>query len=357
VPDAIQLLDPALLWLLVVPAALVAGWVWQLARHRAVVRACTGSRTLPDRERLPAVGELGHWLCVLLALTCVILALARPQARVALIQGAGLDLVILQDGSTSMRVTDVAPDRWRRSTAWLRTCAEPPGLSRERVALALFTYRPAPQVRLTRDPNAFFFFLDYLKDEPPFRLEDDTSWDTNIEEGIYWGVRMLELNEELYGRRRSAEAFIVVSDGQDWSEEVGRSIALARARGARIYVVGVGTTAGGLIPDLPPRPYQEAHTPIHSSLDRRSLRAIAAAGGGQYHELDTARDDEIALAILTDVQRRAQSFQREEVFTDLYWPLLVAAAGFVGLGAALVRERARLWWQLGIAVGVVALLV
>ena len=61
--------------------------------------------------------------------------------------------------------------------------------SRERVALALFASRAAPQVRLTSDPNALFFFLDHLRREPPFRLRDDTSWDTNIEHGLTWAVR------------------------------------------------------------------------------------------------------------------------------------------------------------------------
>ena len=280
--------------------------------------------------------------------------MARPQARVNLVQSAGIDFVILQDGSTSMRVSDVAPDRWQRATRWLRTFAETLSWDRERVALALFAFRPAPQVRLTNDPNAFFFFLDHLRDEPPFRLEDDTSWDTNIQDGVFWGVRMLELDEELYGPRRSAKAFIVVSDGQDWSEGVETSIAMAREREARIYVIGVGTSAGGLIPDLPPQPYQTAPPPIHSTLDRRSLRAIATAGGGQYYELGTEPDETIALKILTDVQRRAQSFQRQEVFADLYWPLLASAAALLGVAIVLVREPTRLWWQIAVLGGSVA---
>ena len=355
-PESVRLLDPIYLWLLVCPGALLIVWAWQFSRRRADARRYAESRTLPTRERYPFAGELSFWLCVIVALTLVVGALARPQARVNLVQSAGIDFVVLQDGSTSMRVTDVTPDRWQRSTAWLRTFAETLSWTNERVALALFAYRPAPQVRLTSDPNAFFFFLDHLQEAPPFRLEDDTSWDTNIQEGLYWGVRMLDLDEELYGRRRSAKAFVVVSDGQDWSEGVDTSIALVRERGARLYVVGVGTTAGGLIPDLPPQQFRESHPPIHSTLDRRSLRAIAEAGGGQYYELGTERDDVIALKILSDVQQHAQVFQREEVFTDLYWWLLASAAGFICLGTLLVKERTRLWWQLAVGMGLLGLL-
>tara|TARA_Y100000758_G_scaffold286980_1_gene238068 strand:- start:46 stop:762 length:717 start_codon:yes stop_codon:yes gene_type:complete len=227
----------------------------------------------------------------------------------------------------------------------------------QRIALALFAHRAAPQVRLTKDPNALFFFLDHLGDEPPFRLEADTSWDTNIEESLYWGVKMFERDEELYGVRLSSKAFIVISDGQDWSGEVEEALKLARMHDIRVYVVGVGSTAGGFIPQLPTSVYAEPEEPIHSALDRRSLGAIAEAGGGEYYELGVDSDQDIALRIITDVQRRAQATQREETFTELYWFFLATAAGLVCFGTVFVAERTQLWWQVTAAVGLIVWLL
>ena len=352
----IRFLEPLYLWLLGGPTILLVVWVWQLARRRTAARLLRAARTLPVREHYPYAGGLSFWLCLLLAVTFVTLALARPQALVTRVQRSSVDFVVLQDGSTSMRVTDVVPDRWQRSTAWLRTFAEVLSWTDERVALALFAYRPAPQIRLTRDPNAFFFFLDHLGDEPPFRLEDDTSWDTNIEDGIAWGVKMIEKDAELYGRRQSAKAFIVISDGQAWSGEVSTALELARSREIRVYVVGVGTTAGGIIPDVAPGRYERRPPPIHSVLDRRSLRAIAEAGGGQYYELGAEPDQVLALRILSDAQRFAEQTQRDEVFADLYWALLVIAAGWVAIGTMLLKERVQLVWQVVTAGGLVLML-
>ncbi len=115
-----------------------------------------GGAPVPQRPRL--AGGLAFWLAVNVAAALAIVALARPQALASITETAGVDFVVLQDGSTSMRVADVAPDRWQRSVAWIRTFAEVLGWRRERVALALFAHRAAPQVRLTRDPNALFFF-------------------------------------------------------------------------------------------------------------------------------------------------------------------------------------------------------
>ena len=278
---ALQFQEPLFLWLLLLPSGLGLLWLWQLARRRRDARAARRGRTTPVPERFALAGGLSFWLCLLLAVGALTLALARPQALVPVTRSAGADFIILQDGSASMRVSDVPPDRWQRSVAWIRTFTELLGWQDQRVALALFAHRAAPQVRLTRDPNALFFFLDHLGDEPPFRLEDDTSWDTNIEEGIYWGVQMFERDAQLHGERPSAKAFVVLSDGQAWSGEVDDALQLARDRRIRVYTVGVGTTAGGLIPQLPRRPLRRPpRPPIHSALDRQSLRAIAQAGDG-----------------------------------------------------------------------------
>ena len=353
----ISFLDPTFLWLLALPGLALLAWLQQLLKRRRDIRRYAANRVLPVTERYSLTGELAFWLCATAALACLILSLARPQALVSRVRSAGIDFVVLQDGSTSMRVTDVSPDRWQRSTAWLRTFAETLSWTDQRLALALFAFRPAPQVRLTSDPNAFFFFLDHLGDAPPFRLEDDTSWDTNIEEGIFWGVKMIDVDEELYGRRHTAKAFIVVSDGQAWSGEVGEALELARGRGIRVYVVGVGTSAGGLIPDVPPRRYQPVPPPIHSSLDRRSLRAIAEAGGGRYFELGTQSDQIVALEILADAQQYAQRVHRDDVMEDLYWVLLAAAAGFVVLGTSLLRHPFQLWCQLACGASVLAVML
>lgn len=347
----LRFLDPVYLWLLLLPAGLLAAWIWQLVRRRADARRYRERRTVPVPERHAFAGGLSFWLCVIASSALVTVALARPQALVSVVQSAGVDFVVLQDGSTSMRVDDVAPDRWQRSMAWLRTFAEVLSWRHERVALALFAHRAAPQVRLTSDPNAFYFFLDHLSGASPFRLRDDTSWDTNIEDGIYWGVKMIDRDEELYGRRLNARAFVILSDGQSWSGEVARALAHAQDRDIRVYVVGVGTTGGGFIPQPPAGRYEELEPRIHSVLDRQSLRAIAQAGGGAYFELGSESDPVIALKIVTDVMRSARgTLQRQEEFAELYWWLLVAAAFVIGLGTLLIKERTQLWWQLAVAV-------
>ena len=344
--NTVRFAEPQYLWLLIAPAALLVVWVWQLAARRRDARRFRQHRRLPVRERFPIFGGLMFWFCLILASALTIVALARPTAEVSVLRTAGVDLVILQDGSASMRTRDVPGDRWQRSIRFLRTLGESLGWRDDRIAMALFAHIAAPQVRLTKDPNTFFFFLDHLNLESPFRLEDDTTWDTNIELGIAWGLRLIEKDEELYGKNPNAKAFVLISDGQAWSGQVARALQVSRQRGLPVYVVGVGTSSGGLIPAPPPKtPNTPPEPPIRSTLDRTSLAMIANAGGGEYLELDREGDREIANHIIDAARRRSGSRGLQAGTEELYWRLLAAAAVVLAIGLVFMQERAELLLQ------------
>ena len=182
-------------------------------------------------QRFGLFGGLLFWLCLILATASAILALARPHARISLVRTAGIDLVILQDGSTSMRVTDVTGNRWQRSMRFLRQLGEAISWKDDRLAMALFARIATPQVRLTKDPNTYFFFLDHLSEESPFRLEDDTSWDTNMELGDLLGAQA-----DRQGRGDPRQ----VAERQGVRADLGRPVVERRGR----EVAGAGEGEG-----------------------------------------------------------------------------------------------------------------
>jgi Ca-activated chloride channel family protein len=342
----VQFASPQALWLLALPAGLLGLWVWRVVKYRRDVRLFRKRRQLPVRERAPFVGGLLFWLSAIAATACTILAVARPIARVSLLRSAGVDVIVLQDGSASMHVADVNGTRWQRSITFLRVLAESLQWRDDRIAMALFAHIAAPQIRLTRDPNTFFFFLDHLDRESPFPLSDDTTWDTNTEAGIYWGLRLLEKDEEIQGKSPNGKVFVLISDGQTWSGQVANALRVARARAIPIFVVGVGTALGGPIPEPPRKPGLPPPLfppkPVHSSLDRQSLLSIASSGGGQYFELDRDDDRGISNQIIDAGRRRAGSKGLEYGTQDLYWQFLFAAAVLIGVAVLFLRERLEL---------------
>jgi Ca-activated chloride channel family protein len=354
--DANSFTTPLYLWLLVLPAALLVFWIWQFMLRRGDAGRLRRSRIQPLRERFSTFGDLGFWLCLLVAASLCIVALAGPRAHIATVRNASADIVILQDGSASMYVKDVEPDRWRRSIRFLRTFAGALSWKGDRVALALFAHLCSPQVRLTKDPNALFFFLDHLGDKSPFRLEDTPTWDTNIEEGIRWGLRIVEKDQELFGESGNPRAFVVVTDGQAWSGTVANALQQARSRDIPVYIVGVGTTSGGMIPQ-PTAPTTETFAPVHSVLDRPSLIQLAQAGGGEYFEIGQGSDRDVAFGLVSRLRQRAKKAQVVESFDELYWYFLVAAGVVLCVGTLLLRRRVELAWQAAAAAAIVLLMV
>jgi Ca-activated chloride channel homolog len=340
--ETLQFGEPLFLWLLAVPVLLVLLWARQLYLRRRDTARLSAGRQVPRRERFPIFGSALFWLSLIAATAFLIVALAQPRVVASFVRTGGADIVVLLDGSASMYVKDVEGNRWQRSVRFLRTLGDSLAWDNDRIALSLFAHIATPQVRLTRDPNTFFFFLDHLATSSPFRLEDDTTWDTNIGLGITWGLRIIEKDEQIRGKSQNAKLFVLISDGQSWSGTVQESIAGARARGVPVFVVGVGSDIGGEIPD-PKRTELDATPPIYSKLDRASLRAIANAGGGQYFELDRESDLDLANRLIDAARRRAASTQTEPVLQDVYWQFLAAAAICALAACFFLRDRTELW--------------
>jgi Ca-activated chloride channel homolog len=341
--------EPYFLWLLAFPATLFALWVYRLIRRRLDIARLSRGRIVPVRERFAVVGDLPFWLCLLLSSVFLIVALARPQGPATAVRQGAIDIVLLQDGSASMRVKDVTGDRWQRSVRFLRVLGDSLSWTNDRVALTLFAHIAAPQIRLTKDPNTYFFFLDHLDEAPPFRIDDETTWDTNLELGVYWGLRLIERDEELHGKNPNAKMFVLLSDGEAWSGEVAEALKQISTRRIPVYVVGVGTLAGGALPLF----HNEAgevvidpEVPTTSKLDRAGLQRIASATGGQYFELDRDGDRRIANQIIEAGRKMAPVLGATEQAEDLYWRFLAGAAIFPFIGLVFLRDRSELWLQL-----------
>jgi len=105
-----------------------------------------------------------------------------------------------------------------------------------------------------------------------------------------------------------------------------------------VFVVGVGTTAGGVIPDPFGRP------PLRSVLDRQSLAEIARIGGGQYFEIGREPDRVLASRIITSIRRRIPVTKEEESNEELYWRFLFAAAIVLCGGSLVLSRRVELAW-------------
>lgn len=355
------LAEPIYLWLLLLLGGLLLGWLARLVQRRIKVQRLIGARSVPLKEKFYFFGPWLFWFFVIMAAGCLVLALARPQKLMAVSQIGGVDLVIIQDGSASIWTKDVLPSRWERSVVWMNTLVETLAWNGDRVALTLFAHWAAPQIRFSKDPNVILFFLDHLRDHSPIPLGDNTAWDTNLQEGIYWALKVSAKDKETASATGNGLAFVVISDGQVWSGKVGEALAEVRKRNIPVHVIGVGTTAGGRIPYNPKETWEieqgKDFLNVHSAIDRASLQEVAREGGGKYFELNRESDRQIAMEIIRATRMRSANKKEEKVFADLYWYFLCAAAAILGMAVIAIREKIELWMLVIALCGIVAGLV
>jgi Ca-activated chloride channel family protein len=260
---------PDMLWLLVLVPAIVLLYLRLLARQRRASLqlaslVAAGDGAAPGPAALSALARHGPPLLMLLAITALILAVARPQAMIVL--PTRVDAIILAiDVSGSMRATDVKPNRLAAAQNAAKTfIAEQPGQVKIGVVSIAATASLAQSPTVKRDD--IIDAIDHL------HLQNGTALGSGLvialatmlpESGI-------DVEQVIFGRRPLARDFarqaaidnfkpvpagsntsaavVLVSDGEsNTGPELLAAAKIAAERGVRVYTVGIGTTHGAVL--------------------------------------------------------------------------------------------------------------
>jgi Ca-activated chloride channel family protein len=307
---------PVFLWsLLLVPAAGVLYLLAQRRRKRHVVRftnlellANLVPRTPGWRRHLPPV-------LLLMALSALLLGLARPQAKV-LVPREEANVVLVMDVSGSMEATDVSPDR-------LAAAQEAAGAFLDRlpedlrVGLVTFSEREQVLSPPTADHAVVSDALGSLQ----------AGGGTAMGDGL---LRATEISQLGVGRGNEADArgsggngqgvpaaVVLLSDGANTDGQTRPEEAAGRARslGVPVYTVALGTEEGTVegpsgreIP-VPP--------------DQETLRLVASETGGEFFASASEAD---LVSVYRDLGSSLGFVEEEREVT----------AAFAGVGAALI---------------------
>ena len=244
------------------------------------------------------------------------------------VRTAGKDLWLVVDVSRSMDAPDVAPSRLLRAQAELQTLVQ--RFPADRLGLVVFGGEAAVQCPLTYDQDAVQTFVNTLTTNllPP----GPTALRVPLE------LVLARLAPAAGGAGASrAPAVVVVSDGEDFGENLEPTLrALARS-GARVFAVGVGTAAGARLPLAGGRAVRDAAgRPVVSRLREAPLMQLAAQTGGQYVALNDRQNGFPALlADLRAVQGATEQVRTVAVADNHYRLPLGAALLLLALDVAL----------------------
>lgn len=323
-------LRPAdLFWVLAAPLfVLIGGW-GIVARRKALLRLVDRRhlpRFVPARSRGVALARLGLASAASLFLA---LALVGPVRGYSLreVERKGLDLVVCLDTSRSMLVEDLRPNRLERAKREILGLFE--RLQGDRVAVLAFAGDVRRVAPLTHDRHTLGNFVSTLSPR------DNLIGGTNLGAALEAALELFD------GRTGSHEAIVILTDGEDLEGQGLEVAQRAAERGIRVYLVGMGTTAGGKLSDGSSGfARDEAGQEVVLLLDESTLEQIAEVTGGAY--LSAARSalplEELYDKRMSQLEARALWAGRERIPHDRYqWPLVLAFVCMLIEGS--LRER------------------
>ncbi|MEP6942195.1 MAG: VWA domain-containing protein [Betaproteobacteria bacterium] len=295
-----------LLWLLLALPVLVGLYLLLLRRKQKRVLAYASLAGM--REGMGAAQRVRRHIppaLFLIALTLMVLAIARP-AAVVMLPSAHQTVILAMDVSGSMRATDVEPSRIAAAQAAARafvndlpsatrigvvsfaataSVVQPPSSNREDILAAIDRFQ------LQRGTAVGSGILVALK-----TLFPDVEFDLRASNPRAESTRAASLDASSKDKSDKGKAFkpvpagsynaaviILLTDGQTTTgPDPIEAARMAADRGVRVYTVGVGTPSGELI--------GAEGWSMRVRLDEAALKNIANITQGQYFYAGTATD-------------------------------------------------------------------
>lgn len=264
--------------------------------------------------------QLPFWLR-LLALACLILALARPQIRDVhnRNKGEGIDIMLCLDVSTSMLSRDFLPNRLEAAKEVAADFVNSRPV--DRIGLVVFSGESYTLSPLTTNHD---LILQQIKSLRSGMLQDGTL----IGEGLAKSV------ERLSSVGSKSKVVILMTDGKEEPPKTRiidppTALQIAKAKGVKVYTVGMASSV---------EEQGQATTGVlgaTSNLDDALLQRIGRETGGAYFK---ARDKESLGIIYSQIDKlEKSSFERitKTRVEEQYFYLLMAALFFLLLEAVL----------------------
>lgn len=268
----LQFAHPSMLWLFLLLIPLI---VWYLLKQHNARPSLAISSIAPFKGLGRSWRQyVRHLLFVLrlVALSCLIIILARPQVsdRWNTSSTEGTDIVIALDVSTSMLAKDFDPNRLERAKKVAQEFID--GRPNDKIGVVLFAGEALTGLPMTNDREAL---KAYLKAVDVNQLEDGTA----IGDGLATAVNRLRADSLV-----KSKSIILLTDG---SNNTGITTPLDGARaakeyGIKIYSIGIGSNGTALFPDHYDFAGRIVYAPHKVVIEEEPLRQMADITGGRY---------------------------------------------------------------------------
>jgi len=279
-----QLEEKIWFWALgIIPVIILLFLVLQFWRYRTQKKFADSSmlkRLSPNRSIFKSVLKV---IVLSLVFFCLTIALVNPKigTKLETVKREGVDIVFAVDVSKSMLAEDIAPNRLEKSKQLVTQIIN--NLASDRVGIIAYAGKAFPQLPITTDYASAKMFLQNMDTNML------SSQGTAIDEAIKLAKTYFDDEEQ------TNRVLIIISDGEDHSEQAAMVAEEASEEGIRIFTIGVGDVKGGPIPEkrngvvLNYKKDSQGETVI-TKLNEETLQNIASEANGAYINGENTKD-------------------------------------------------------------------
>ena len=205
---------------------------WKRKRQAVFADLELFNQLAPEKSSFKPALKLG---VLLLALTCIIIALVNPKmgTKMETVKRQGIDIVFAVDISKSMLAEDVAPNRLEKTKQIVSQIINQ--LGNDRVGIVGYAGSAYPVLPMTTDYSIAKMYLQSMNTNMV------SSQGTAFNDAIQLAVDYFDVKD-------TSKLIVLISDGEDHGEGVEDAVEMAKEKGVRIITIGVGTEKGGPIP-------------------------------------------------------------------------------------------------------------
>ena len=282
-------------FLLLIP--LVALGVWLVIRERRARPALTFSSLGFVKVTGSSLRAKLRWVPAALyfaAVTCAIVALARPQRADTKVKKnvEGIDIMMVLDVSESMVIEDMKPNRMEACKDVIEKFIQK--RVSDRIGFIIFSGESYTRVPLTMDYPMLIQ-----------NVRETVIPKGNIKDGTAIGVGIANAVARLKDSTAKSRVMIFLTDGENNTGTIDPETALeiAKGYGIKIYTIGAGKDGESMLPietiDIFGRK-RKTYQPIHSSVNETLLQKMASDTGGKFYR---AENTETLRKVFSDIDR------------------------------------------------------
>ena len=261
--------NPGFLFLLLIVPALAVWYFYRRKENQAVLQVSSTRGFRKDYVQWRHYLYNGLYVARLLAITLLILALARPQTSLSRqsINVEGIDLVIALDISGSMLARDFHPDRIEAAKDIAMEFID--GRPNDRIGLVIFSGESFTQCPITTDHAVL---KNLFKEIKSGMIDDGTA----LGDGLALAISRLKDSKAV------SKVIILLTDGKNNMGSVDPLSAaeIGKLFGIRIYTIGIGTM--GYAPYPVQTPFGIQMQQMKVEIDEPLLFKISQMTDGKY---------------------------------------------------------------------------